>query len=234
MVSQRLTAAWGCQRSSPSQYLIMFAGGVSVQNRSRLVGGNHQLRPEKRLDSGQGQLKRFKDGQFLQGWPGRPLSRRLRHCARRLPQGGRQFNQRHCRNPRELRIVLTLESRTNTLPVDQRGCSDEGGADGLMLPRCCGCTLSRIPIPRAMQSKIGASAILNFDLRIFNISDGLADSPNGVRSAKGTFQAESDQDAIDRPEIIGWKGISEPRSGSRARLLNRCYTFNRSCQRDGP
>jgi hypothetical protein len=43
----------------------MFGGGVSVQNRSCLTGGNHQLRPKKRRDSGQGQLKRLKNGQFL-------------------------------------------------------------------------------------------------------------------------------------------------------------------------
>jgi len=44
--------------------------------------------------------------------------------------------------------------------------------------------------------------------------------------AKATSQAESDQAAIDHPEIIGWKGISEQRSDSRAGLRNRCYTIS--------
>ena len=62
---------------------------------------------------------------------------------------------------------MTLESKADTLPGDEHGRLDEGGADGSVLPRCSGCMLSKIPIPRAMRSNICAFAILNFNRRIF-------------------------------------------------------------------
>ena len=43
----------------------MLASRVSVQNRSRLTGRKQRLRPERRRDSGKGQWKLSKDGQFL-------------------------------------------------------------------------------------------------------------------------------------------------------------------------
>jgi hypothetical protein len=98
----------------------------------------------------------FRGWVIPEGWPRRPLSKRLRHSALHLRQVGCQFNQRRCRSPRELRIEMTLESRADTLPGDERGRLDEGGADGSVLPRCSECVLSKIPIPRAMRSNICA------------------------------------------------------------------------------
>ncbi len=51
---------------------------------------------------------------------------------------------------------MTLERRAETLPGDERGRLNEGGADGSVLPRCRGCTLSKISIPLAMRSNICA------------------------------------------------------------------------------